>query len=52
MVYGRKKVLFFTEISGIGFNRHDKYARAISEKSLEQKSATKNRSEFSSEIVL
>ena len=44
--------MFFTEISGIGFNWYNKYARGISEKSLEQKSVTKSRSKFSCEIVL
>ena len=44
--------MFFTEISGIGFNWYNKYAGGISEKSLEQKSVTKSRSKFSCEIVL
>ena len=42
----------FTEISGIGFNWYNKYARGISEKSLEQKSVTKSRRKFSCEIIL
>ena len=45
-------LIFFTEISGIGFNWYNKYARGISEKSLEQKSVIKSRSKFSYEIVL
>ena len=45
-------LIFFTEISGIGFYWYNKYAKEISEKSLEQKSVTKSRSKFSCEIVL
>ena len=45
-------VIFFTEIFGIGLNRYNKYAKGISEKSLEQKSLAKSRSKFSCEIVL
>ena len=38
--------------ASIGFNWYNKYARRISEKSLEQKSVTKSRPKFSCEIVL
>ena len=44
--------IFFTKFSGIVFNWYNKYARRISEKSLEQKSVTNSRSKFSREIVL
>ena len=34
-------LIFFTEISDVGFHGHNKYVGEISEKSLEQKSVTK-----------
>ena len=44
--------IFYWNFRYSAFNWYNKYAKEISEKSLEQKSVTKSRSKFSCKIVL
>ena len=48
----KQRALWYAVVYTRVVNWYNKYARAISEKSLEQKSITKSRSKFSREIVL